>query len=139
MASDRDTLAELIAQNLDAHYSIDADNAGPIEAGIEAGCAAALAKGWRPPAHTITTAEERDALPAGCMVKQLTTGIIFRRTTDITTLPAKDGRCAQIRYTPGDWYDANGNCCFDLDLAHYPTIDLPLEVVWLPTAEATGE
>lgn len=91
--------------------------------------------GWRPPARVITTAAERDALPAGCMVKQLTTGTIYRRTEDITTVP-RPGMCAEIRRSPGGWYDANGNCCFDLDLEIRPTIDLPLEVVWLPAEEA---
>lgn len=120
---DRDALAELIL---------------PIDWG--GGSAnriadAVIAAGWRPPARVITTAAERDALPAGCMVKQLTTGTIYRRTEDITTVP-RLGMCAEIRRSPGDWYDANGNCCFDLDLPSYPTIDLPLEVLYVPTEES---
>ena len=157
MASDRDTLAALIA---DLGYDLDR---GPRVAdwpedereyhrrvdwpSFEARAAAMqvyrrdqlagsiLAAGWRPPPQVITTAEERDALPAGCMVKQLTTGTIYRRAEDITTVP-RLGMCAEIRRSPGDWYDANGNCCFDLDLPSYPTIGLPLEVLYVPAEEA---
>ncbi|MFF0546923.1 hypothetical protein ACFYTF_29210 [Nocardia thailandica] len=123
MASDRDTLADLIDK-----ARIDGCNSTEEADYL-------LAAGVRPPARVITTAAERDALPAGCMVKQLTTGNIYRRTEDITTVP-RPGMCAEIRRSPGDWYDANGNCCFDLDLEITPTIDLPLEVVWLPAEEA---
>ena len=69
MASDRDALAQLIAQELDFHYSIDSDNCEPIEAGIKAGCAAALAKGWRPPARVITTLDDLLSLPVGAVVR----------------------------------------------------------------------
>lgn len=68
MPSDRDTLAGLIAQELDFHYSIDSDNCEAIEAGIAAGCTAALAAGWRPPAREITTAGELEKLPMDSIV-----------------------------------------------------------------------
>ncbi|MGS2805359.1 hypothetical protein [Nocardia sp. MW-W600-9] len=65
MTSDRDTLAELITQELDFHYSIDSDNCEPIEAGIKAGCTAAIAKGWRPPAREITDPAVREEFRHG--------------------------------------------------------------------------
>ena len=52
----RDMLAQIINEPVDADYAM-AD--------------AIIAAGWRPPARTVTTAEELDALPVGSIVRDV--------------------------------------------------------------------
>jgi hypothetical protein len=107
MASDRDTLAELLASRRRCCPS-------PGRAAADADYL--IERGWRPPAQVIESAEEWEAVPPGAVV--------------VTT--RGHGR-AWVRLETGNW--TNGPSCYatkTLLRAHGPRAT----VVWSPTEKA---
>lgn len=111
MASDRDTLAELI----DQHPTIPSRYAPQIADRV-------IAAGWRPPAREITTAGELDALPYGAIVLAK-----YSKPFKLTTMPVG------YRWVAEGCSDGwTSQRLFD----HYTAAHCPLILLYVPTEEA---
>lgn len=114
MASDRDTLADLLKETADRASSFQ------FHIGHYRGVAAqVLAAGWRPPAHEITDPDTPDTYPA--------------RTVGID----RDGEVWVSRFS--DWVVAFDPTARGERLGDIVADVGPLTLVFIPTEEATGE